>query len=573
MVGGGASPLKNAQVAELLERIGELSEAVGEDRFKVIAYRRASTSIRNLDEDVEEVWRRGQLEDIQYVGEAIAKKIDEYLRTGRLEFLEKLEKKVPEGVVELMRVPGVGPKTAYKLSVKYGVKSIEALREASSSGKLSKAVGPVIAERLAVELAKMTEGRPNRMLLVEAFYLTSQLVAYFEEKGIEVQPAGSLRRGTPTVGDIDLLTTDTGASDAFVVFPGVDRVIERGPTKVSIVLRSGTQVDLRTVKKDEFGAALVYFTGSKQHGIELRNVAIRKGWKLNEYGITDPKTQEVLAGRTEEEVYATLGLQFIPPELREARGEVEAAAKGTLPNLVTADDLRGDLHMHSTWSDGREELEVMAEAAKARGYEYVVISDHSISVGIANGLNEERFERQWKAIDELNETLAPFKILKGVEAEVRSDGSLDFDRDFFDRFDIVGASIHQRYRQPPEKLMERAMMVLTNPSVDMFYHPTNRLIGRREGHALDMPKIIRTAKENGKILEIDGSPNRLDLDDVWSRRAMQEGVKLCVDSDAHSTGELENVQFGVAVARRAWLEAKDVVNTFRLEELLRLVTH
>ena len=562
--------MKNYEVAELLERIGQLSEAAGEDRFKVIAYRRAATSIRNLDGDIEEVWKRGELQEIQYVGEAIAKKVDEYLRTGRLEFLEKLEKKVPEGVTDLMRVPGVGPKTAYKLSVDYGIKSIGALRGASSSGELSKAVGPVIAERLAVELSKMSEGQ-SRMLLVEAFYLASQLVSYFEEQGIDVQPAGSLRRGTPTVGDIDILTTDPRAADAFVKFPGVDRVIERGPTKVSLVLKSGTQVDLRTVEKDEFGAALVYFTGSKEHGIELRNLAIRRGWKLNEYGIIDPKTQKVLAGKTEEEVYAKLGLQFIPPELREARGEVEAASKGELPELVTVDDLRGDLHMHSTWSDGKEELQSMAKAAKERGYEYVVISDHSISVGVANGLNEERFEKQWKAIDELNESLAPFRILKGVEAEVRSDGSLDFGREFFDRFDIVGASIHQRYRQPPEKLMERAMKVLTDPSVDIMYHPTNRLIGRREGHALDMPKLIETAKDNGKILEIDGSPNRLDLDDVWARRAMQEGVKLSVDSDAHSTGELENVQFGVAVARRAWLEKKNVANCLSLKDLLKLV--
>jgi DNA polymerase (family 10) len=563
--------MKNYEVAELLERLSQLSEAAGEDRFKVIAYRRASTSVRNLEEDIEEVWKRGGLEDVKYIGSGIAKKIDEYLRTGHLRMLEELEKRVPQGSMELMKVPGVGPKTAFRLSTEYGIKSLQSLREASSSGKLAEALGPVVAKRINEELEKLKGGAP-RMLLVEAFYLAAQLVAYFDEKGVDVQPAGSLRRGSPTVGDIDLLTTDSKGADFFVEFPLVDRVIERGPTKISVFLKTGTQVDLRLVKKAEYGAALLYFTGSKQHNIELRTLAIGKGWKLNEYGLVDAKNSRLIAGKTEEDVYAKLGMRFIPPELREARGEIEASLEGRLPSLVSEDELRGDLHMHSIWSDGREELETMARAAKARGYEYVAISDHSISVGVANGLDEERFMRQWKHIDDLNEKLKPFRILKGVEAEVRSNGSLDFPRDFFDRFDIVGASIHQGHRQSPEQLTERAIKVLENPAVDILYHPTNRLLGRREGHALDLPKIIKTAKENGKILEIDGSPNRLDLDDVWSKRAKDEGVKLSVDSDAHSTAELENVRWGVAVARRAWLESNNVVNTLPLRELLKLVS-
>lgn len=563
--------MKNYEVAELLERLSQLSEAAGEDRFKVIAYRRASTSVRNLEEDIEEVWKRGGLEDVKFIGSGIAKKVDEYLRTGRLKMMEDLEKKIPVGAMDLMKVPGVGPKTAFKLSVKYGINSLEALRTASSSGRLGEAVGPVLAKRIADEVQKLKAG-PSRMLLVEAFYLGAQLVAYFDEKGIDVQPAGSLRRGSPTVGDIDLLTADDRAADAFVGYPLVDRVIERGPTKVSAFLKTGTQVDLRTVKRSEFGAALLYFTGSKQHNIELRSLAAESGWKLNEYGLVDGKSSRVLAGKTEQEVYAKLGLEYIPPELREARGEIEAAREKRLPHLVKERDLKGDLHMHSIWSDGKEELERMAAAAKARGYEYVAISDHSISVGVANGLSEERFERQWKHIDELNERLKPFRILKGVEAEVRADGSLDFPREFFDRFDIVGASIHQGHRQPPDKLTERALKVLENPSVDILYHPTNRLIGRREGHALDLPRIIKAARDNGKTLEIDGSPNRLDLDDVWSRRAKDEGVKLSVDSDAHSVSELENVRFGIAVARRAWLEPSDVANSMPLKDLLKMVS-
>jgi DNA polymerase (family X) len=563
--------MKNYEVAELLDRLSRLSEAADEDRFKVIAYRRASTSVRNLEEDIEEVWKRGGLEDIKFVGEGIAKKIDEYLRTGRLKMMEELEKRVPVGSMDLMKVPGVGPKTAFKLSTEYGIKSLQSLKEASQSGKLEEAVGPVIAKRIAEDIQKMKAG-PSRMLLSAAFYTAAPLVAYFEQKGIDVQPAGSLRRGSPTVGDIDLLTSDAKASDAFVDYPMVDRVIERGSTRVSVFLNNGTQVDLRVVRKEEYGAALIYFTGSKQHNIELRSLAIDNGWKLNEYGLVDAKSSKMLAGKTEEEVYSKLGLRWIPSELREARGEIEAAREGRLPNLIKVEDLRGDLHMHSIWSDGREELVTMAKAAKAKGYEYIAITDHSISVGVANGLSEERFKKQWKQVDELNEKLKPFRILRGVEAEVRGDGSLDFTKEFFDQFDIVGASIHQGHRQPPEKLTERALKVLNHPSVDILYHPTNRLIGRREGHALDLPKVIRAAKDNAKILEIDGSPNRLDLDDVWSKRAKDEGVKLSVDSDAHSIGELENIQFGISVARRAWLEAKDVVNTFSLRELQRNIS-
>lgn len=563
--------MKNYEVAELLERLSRLSEAAGEDRFKVIAYRRASTSVRNLEEDIEEVWKRGGLEDVKYIGSGIAKKIDEYLSTGRLGMMEELEKKVPAGSMELMRVPGVGPKTAYKLSTRYGIRSLQALKEASSSGRLAEAVGQVVSKRIAEDLQKMKTGS-SRMLLVEAFYLGAQLVAYFGERGIDVQPAGSLRRGSPTVGDIDLLTTDPKAAGVFANYPLVDRVSERGPTKVSAFLKTGTQVDLRVVKDAEYGAALLYFTGSKQHNIELRSLAIDRGWKLNEYGLMDPKASRLLAGRTEQEVYAKLGLEYIPPELREARGEIEAAREGKLPHLVREGDLRGDLHMHSVWSDGKEDLERMVAAAKARGYEYVAITDHSVSVGVANGLTEERFERQWRLVDELNERIKPFRILKGVEAEVRADGSLDFSREFFDRFDIVGASIHQGHRQTPEKLTERALKVLNHPGVDILYHPTNRLLGRREGHALDLPKVIRAAKDNGKILEIDGSPTRLDLDDVWSRRARDEGVKLSVDSDAHSLGELENVRFGISVARRAWLEPSDVANAMSLRGILKMVS-
>ncbi|MDA4114645.1 MAG: DNA polymerase/3'-5' exonuclease PolX [Thaumarchaeota archaeon] len=560
--------MKNKDVAELLEKLSLLSEASGEDRFKAIAYRRPANSIKNLSEDIDEIRKRGELTQIQYVGEGIAKKIDEYLRTGKLEFLDRLEKKVPEGTVELMEVSGIGPRTAYKLSKEYGVKSIAQLRADLGAGKLTDALGETMAKRLLESVEKMKTGQ-SRMLLVEAIYLSRDLVGYFTSHGLKVDVAGSLRRGRSTIGDLDILCTDKEGAELLVGFPGVDRVIEKGPTRTSVFLKNGVQVDVRVLGKEEYGAALLYFTGSKEHNIVLRNLSIEKGWKLNEYELSDVKTGKRIAGKTETEIYQKLGLAYIPPELREDRGEIEAAREGRLPDLIDVGDLRGDLQMHSTWSDGADELERMARAAKERGYEYIAITDHSFSVGIANGLSEERFKNQWKAIDELNDELKPFRILKAVEAEVRSDGNLDYDRSFFENFDFVGASIHQAYRQSPEKLTARAVKALSHPSVDVLFHPTNRLIGKRDGNPIDLPKVIATARENGKMLEIDGSPMRLDLDEVWARKAMEEGVTLLIDSDAHSTGELENVEYGTIVGRRAWLEKKDVANTMPLRGLLK----
>jgi DNA polymerase (family 10) len=351
----------------------------------------------------------------------------------------------------------------------------------------------------------------------------------------------------------------------------VAQVLESGPKRTSVKLDDGVQVDVRLFSKDEYGAALVYFTGSKDHNIALRNLAIEKGWKLNEYGLFE-RTGKRLAGNTEPEVYEKLGLSYVPPELRENRGEIEAAREGKLPELVKFDDMKGDLQMHTTWSDGRATLEEMAQAAKARGYEYIATTDHSVSVRVANGLSEERFRRMWKELEKLNDKLSPFRILKGVEVEIKSDGSLDFEKKFLDEFDIVGASLHQNFKQSPEKLTERAVRALSHPSVNFLCHPTNRLIGRREGNPIDLPKVIKTAKDNGKMLEVDGEPQRLDLDDVWAKRAMEEGVPIVIDSDAHSEGELDNLAYGVINARRAWLEAKNVMNTRRLRSFLNAIS-
>ncbi len=561
--------MRNSEVAGLLDKLGELVEANGEDRFKVIAYHRAATSVRNMDEDVEVMWKEGKLEDIKYVGEGIAKKIDEYLRTGKLQLLERMRERTPPGVPLLMKVQGVGPRTAYHLSHDLGITSVEELRKALEQGRLDAEFGPKVREALRVGIERL-QSFEKRMLLPEAEGEFQKLSSYFGALGIEVGMAGSLRRGKSTVGDLDLLSMDARVIDALKGCPGVAQVLESGPKRTSVKLEDGVQVDVRLFTDEEYGAALVYFTGSKDHNISLRNLAIEKDWKLNEYGLFD-KLGARLAGRTEEEVYERLGLSYVPPELRENMGEIEAAGAGKLPDLVNFDDIKGDLQMHTTWSDGSASLEEMAKAARERGYGYVAVTDHSASVRVANGLSEDRFRKQWKEAERLNDELSPFRILKGVELEIRSDGSLDFEREFLDEFDVVGASLHQNFKQNAEKLTERAVRALSHPSVDYLCHPTNRLIGRREGNPVDLAKVIRAAKENGKMLEIDGEPQRLDLDEVWARRATEEGVQIVIDSDAHSAGELDNVSYGLTVARRAWLEAKDVANTKSLKALLNAI--
>jgi DNA polymerase (family 10) len=561
--------LKNNEVAELLDRLGDLVEANGEDRFKVIAYHRAATSIRNMDEDIEQYWKEKRLDDIKYVGEGIAKKIDEYLRTGELQLLERLREKTPPGVPLLTKVQGIGPRTAYHLSHDLGITSVEQLKAALEGGKLDGEFGPTVRKSFQVGIEKLRSFE-KRMLIPEAEGTFQKMSSFFGALGIQVGMAGSLRRGKSTVGDLDLLSTDGRVVEAIKGCPGVAQVLESGPKRTSVKLDDGVQVDVRLFAEEQYGAALVYFTGSKDHNIALRNLAIGKGWKLNEYGLFD-KGGKRLAGRSEGEVYSKLGMKYIPPEMRENRGEIEESLKGRLPRLVEFDDIRGDLQMHTTWSDGSVELEGMAEAARERGYEYIAVTDHSVSVRVANGLTEERFRKQWKEIEELNHRLSSFRILRAVEAEIRTDGSLDFERKFLDEFDLVGASLHQSFRQDAKKLTERAVKALSHPSVDFLCHPTNRLIGKREGNPIDLQTVIKAAKENGKMLEIDGQPERLDLDDIWAKKAMEEGVPLVIDSDEHSVGELDNVTYGVTVARRAWLEKKDVANTNSLRAFLNFI--
>lgn len=562
--------MKNAEVAELLERISFLLECSGEERYRVIAYRRAATSIKNLKDDIEDIWKKGKLTEIKYVGEGIARRIDEFLRTGSSSYIQELESKIPPSVPELMKVQGIGPKTAYRLATVYNIRSIEELRRAIEDGRLDAEFSETIKGSLIKAIDKL-RSYERRLLLPEAEAIFAEIEHYFNSLGSSIILAGSLRRGKSTIGDIDILSADREAIKYLTQYPYVDQVIESGTKRCSVRLKNGIQVDLRIFEEDEYGAALMYFTGSKEHNIAVRDLATKKGLRLNEYGLFEAHNGKKVAGKSEDEVYAALGLEYIPPELREDRGEVQAALNHSLPNLVRDSDVRCDLQIHTTWSDGSNTLEEVVTACKNRGYSYIAITDHSISSRIANGLSKERFIEQWKIIEKLNERLNGFTILKGVEAEIRGDGSLDFEREFLDQFDIVGASLHQGFRQSPEKLTERLIKAISHPSVDFICHPTNRLIGIREGHQIDLERVIKAARDNGKILEIDSQPNRLDLDDIWARRAMEEGVKLTINSDAHSIGELENLRYGVIIARRAWLEPKHVVNTLEIQDILRIL--
>lgn len=560
--------MRNGEVADLLERIALMLEASGEEeRFKVVAYRRAANSVRNMERDIEDVWKKGELTEVQYVGEGIAKKIDEYMRTGRLRYLEELERKVPKGTTDLMKVQGIGPKTAYKLASRFGIKSVAELRAALKEGRLNEVFGEGVRAALLKAIERL-ESYEKRMLLPEAEAHFESVAKYFESNGVSAGMAGSLRRGKSTVGDLDILCTDGRATALLASFGQVGQVLESGPKRTSVRLKDGVQVDVRVFDVEEYGAAMMYFTGSKDHNIALRNLAIEKGWKLNEYGLFDVKTGERVAGRSEEEVYSRLGLLYIPPELRENRGEIEAAIAGKLPSLVRFDEIKGDLQVHSTWSDGSDGLEEIAREAKERGYEYMAFTDHSVSARVANGLTEDRFRRQWREIDRLNDELSPFRIIKAVELEIGPDGSLDYDRRFLNEFELVGASLHQSFRQQPEKLTQRVVKAISNPCVDFLCHPTNRLIGKREANPIDMERVIRAAKDSGKMLEIDGQPNRLDMDEYWAKRAMEEGVQILVDSDAHSVWELDNMTYGVLTARRAWLEKGDIVNTGSVRSIL-----
>ncbi|MBI5144202.1 MAG: DNA polymerase/3'-5' exonuclease PolX [Candidatus Omnitrophica bacterium] len=569
--------MKNIEVAEFFEAIADLLEVKGDNPFKIRAYRKAAQNIRSLTEDIETIAEEGRLEEIPGVGKDLAAKIVEIVKTGRLKHYEELKKKVPEGIIDLMAVPGIGPKTAKLLYDKLKIKGIEDLEKKAKAHKISGLPG--LKEKTeenilrGIELVKKVL---KRMSLQEALNLSGEIIAQLKKLPDvkRISPAGSLRRMKETVRDIDILITSTNPKkimDAFVKFPIVKDILAHGETKASILTDNGVQVDVRVVEEDSYGAALVYFTGSQAHNIHMRHMAKKAGLKINEYGVFIEKTNRWIAGKEEADIYKTLSLPFIPPELREDRGEIEAALKGKLPQLVELSDIKGDIHVHSEWSDGEHSIEEMARACRKRGYEYVAITDHSKSLRVARGLSEKDVLKRLDEITALNRTLRGIRILSGVEVDILEDGSLDYSEDILKRFDIVVAAIHTGFKQSKEKLTNRILKAIDSRFVNIVAHPTGRLRGSRPAYDLDFDKIFEAAKKTRTFLEINSYPDRLDLDDVNSRAAKESGVKLAIGTDAHVVDQLGSMLLGVSVARRAWLTKRDVVNTFKLEELLKFL--
>ena len=558
----------------MLNRVADLLEIRGENFFKIRAYREAVRQLDNLTTEIEDLIKDGRLKDIPGIGEASEKKIVEYVTTGQLAFLTRLEAEVPPALLELTRVPGLGPRTAKDIYDGLGILSLDALEQAARDHRLLgvRGIKAKTEENIlkGIAILKRTEGRtffPQAWIVADAFLTTLRAM-----KGVtRAEVAGSLRRAQETIGDLDLLvaTDDPNAMcREFARLPQADEVIAQGGTKTSIRVRSGMQVDLRAVKPDSFGAAWQYFTGSQAHNVQLRARSERMGkLKINEYGVFKEDGTRI-AGETEEDVYAAVGCAWIPPELREGWGEIELAAQGGLPVLIEAGDLRGDLHTHSNWSDGRHEIAVMARAARERGRAYIALTDHSQSLSIAQGLTPQRFVARAAEIAAINAQADGARVLNGAEVDILADGSLDLPDDCLASLDVVVASVHTALDQPKDVITQRVLIALRSPHVDILAHPTSRRLDRRGETSVDMEAVIAEAVKTGTALEINSSPFRLDLNDTWARKAREAGARLAIDTDAHYPAEFDSVRFGVAIGRRAGLTAERVLNTGDAEAVL-----
>ncbi len=567
--------MRNAEVAELLENIADILEIKGESTFKVRAYRDGARTVASLREPIEDVEQRGELMKLPGIGESICNRITEYLETGYSEYYDELRKQINPGLAEILEVPGVGPKKARLFFDELGIDSVASLEQAAREHRLStiRGIGPKTEANIldAIERMRSRSGRTLFGVALPAALPVLEMVRGFKEV-VRADLAGSLRRMVETIGDLDLLAASEkpqAVVDRFVELPIVRGVLAHGPSKGSIVTPEHLQIDLRVVKPDEYGAALQYFTGSKAHNIRLRTIAEGMGLKVNEYGVFRVSDNTRIAGETEEGVYKALGLRWMPPELREDQGEIQAAAEGTLPDLVEIGDLKGDLHAHTDWSDGSDTPEEMVQAAKRRGYEYIVISDHSVSMAFVHGLTLERIREQRELIDDLNRRYAGIRVLQGIEVNIRADGSLDYEDEVLGRFDVVTASVHSGMGMDSRRMTDRIVKAISNPHVDILGHPTGRIIGRRDPIEMDMAEVMRVAARTGTALEINSQPDRLDLRDADVRLARDHGVMLAIDSDAHSADQLDLVFYGIATARRGWARPSDVLNVLPLREFLR----
>jgi DNA polymerase (family 10) len=567
--------MKNGEVAKVFQDIADLLELKGENAFKIRAYQKAARAIEYHPKELRVMIDEGEdLQSIPGVGEAIAKKTTELITTGKLGYYENLKAEFPQGITNLLAIPGIGPKTAKKLSSELGISSVDELERAINEGRVAQLfrLGEKTADNILHQIQALRR-KDQRIPIGEALPVVEEIMAALRSiPGVRnLTPAGSLRRFQETVGDIDLMGTADNPKeviDAFAGLPLVRQVLAQGSTKASVIVSGGLQVDLRMVEHDSFGSLLQYFTGNKQHNISLREKWRKQGLKLSEYGITVMATGELEKFSTEEEFYHRLGLQYIPPELREAQGEIEKAEQAAIPKLVEVSDIKGDLHTHTEWSDGHDSIEKLALAAKDMGYQYIAITEHSAGRGIAHGLDVDRLRRQVAEIKALNERLTGIRVLTGTEVDIRADGSLDLPHEILSELDMVNAAVHSAMNQSEEKMTRRVINAIENPDVDMIAHPTCRLIGEREPVAIDLEAIFQAAAKYNKIMEINAMPDRLDLRDIHAFRARDLGVKLAIGTDAHSTAHLGFIRFGVGVARRAWCEPQHILNTLPTAELL-----
>lgn len=566
--------MKNQEIATIFNEIAQYLEIRNDNLFKIRAYRKAALNIENLSASIEEVAERDLLEDIPGIGKDLALKIREFLSTGKVEHLEELKHDTPKGLLALLEVQGIGPKTARHLYDTFGIESIEQLEKLAREHKLAGLPGmkEKTEENILKGIEFLKQGKGHFPLGV-ALPLAEEVVDRLKKLGgvAHCTPAGSVRRRRETVKDVDILVTAADPEpvmDAFVGMPRVKHVLSRGTTRSSVILDNGLQMDLRVVDPASYGAALCYFTGSKAHNIRLREMGVAAGLKINEYGIFDVATEKRLGGEKEEDLYRLLGLSYVAPELREDAGEVEAAKGKRLPRLVEPDDLLGDFHMHSTYSDGNYTIMEMAVAAKELGLKYAVLTDHTRSLGVARGLAEDELLAQRAEIDAVNKRLKGFTVLHGAEVNVLSDGTLDVSDETLAQLDFVVASIHSGFTQSREQITRRAVAALENPHVDLLGHPTGRLLGQRKGYDIDMDEVIRAAARTGTALEINAYPARLDITDIVCRKAKEAGVMVAIGTDAHQADQLRYLQYGLWVARRGWLEKKDLLNCLSVKQLL-----
>ncbi len=570
-------PVHNADIAAVFDEIADLLEIQGDNPFRIRAYRNAARTLRDMGVEVTDLLEQGvDLSRLPGIGKDLAGKIAEVARTGTLGQLQELRRQVPPGLTELLRLPGLGPKRVQALREHLGVEDLEALRRAAREGRIRElpGFGARTEQAILEALAQRPAEGQERLLLATAVQYAEPLAAWLRETpGVEqVVVAGSYRRARETVGDLDILAIAADREAVMERFTGYDevgRVLSRGTTRSTVLLRSGLQVDLRVVGHESFGAALHYFTGSKAHNIAVRRLGQERGLKINEYGVF--RGSRRVAGQTEESVFAAVGLPWIPPELREDRGEIEAAQAGRLPELVRLEDLRGDLHCHTKATDGRNSLEEMAEAARRAGLRYLAITEHSRRLTVAKGLDPKRLRQHLEAIDRLNERLRGITLLKGIEVDILEDGSLDLPDSALAELDLVVGAVHSKFHLSRERQTERILRAMDHRHFSILAHPSGRLLGERPPYEVDMERIIEGARQRGCFLELNAHPERLDLNDVYCKMAKEAGVLIAISSDAHSVLDLNNLRFGVGQARRGWLEARDVLNTRPLAELRRLL--